>query len=349
MLKQILASLTIIFVSFSLSASELRWQGELDNKFFADAVLSNTNLSLDDYLYVDFTFKIPSDYALDEDTLRSNLLKYIGLSEPPFALLDEQRSITPEGNLKLQFKLEPLIPGKQYLSFYNIRFLPKEQENAQAVEIISDIFTVHITAPKEKEAFKPIPAPLLSLTDEYPIAIDASNRQNLLDSPQRNIKEAKYNQEIWRQKSFPWEGFLGIIAFAVLALIIKFKPKEAQQKKEENQAQRILFSREKGIQALGMLKQKTFQAPLEREDFYLQITRIVRSYIEETFQIHAETETTQEFLNEMMQSAKLTQDQKNLLSDFVVEADRVKYANHSPSPEECTKAYKAAEKLIIYH
>ncbi|MFQ5730296.1 MAG: hypothetical protein ACE5GN_08040, partial [Waddliaceae bacterium] len=163
-----------------------------------------------------FRQKYPDSYTIDQEKLRINLLKYASLSEPPFALIDEQSETLPDGKHKLIFTLEPQLAGLQFVSLYDISFLPKNREQHKPVEIISEIFKVTITLPPLDKGYQGMASPLLSLTQQFPISIDPKNRKNLLENVAVNAQESKKNVLTLRQKSLPWAELAGVLLFAVV-------------------------------------------------------------------------------------------------------------------------------------
>ncbi|HEY4831751.1 MAG TPA: hypothetical protein VIH61_04235 [Waddliaceae bacterium] len=220
----------------------------------------------------------------------------------------------------------------------------KNLEKDQRVEIVSDSVEIHVDSLPENQKFQPRIAPLLSLTKEYPITIDSNNRMRL-EAPQRDLEEAKHNIDLWRQKTFPWKGLLTVLLFASIVMMIKLKQKNLKSV-FRNQMNQELNAQKKGMQALEVLR--NLLKKQNYEEFYLQITDIVRCFIEERFQIKTSIKTTQEFLQEMAQYPELDSKTQTLLSDFLLRADKVKFADHSPSYQECEEAYKAAETLMTY-
>jgi hypothetical protein len=56
--------------------------------------------------------------------------------------------------------------------------------------------------------------------------------------------------------------------------------------------------------------------------------------------------TTEEFLTAVRETSGLSQEQINLLSDFMTLCDSVKFAGHEPSAEEANRSFEALQKII---
>lgn len=340
MSKTLLYIMMFAYLS-ALSGQELHWEKKVGD-FSVEATINPSELSIQDLLHIDLIATFPQSYTLDLDTLRTNILKYAGLSEPPFSLVGEKQSKLPNGGLKLHFTLEPQLTGKQFLSFYNISFISKKSED-KPVEMISNIFEINVTA-LENPKFQPLITPLLSMKEEYPILMDSKNRIKLNEN--FSIDEKQRNVALLRQKTLPWNELLAVILFALLAIIIKYQPKRGEEPLQRTQEAARLDASDKGSHALEQLKDQELVQPQHCEEYYLQITNIVRQFIEEKYLIRASIKTTQEFLVEMTQNPQLSESVQALLSEFLIRSDRVKFAEHVPTPVECEEAYKAAETLI---
>ena len=81
-------------------------------------------------------------------------------------------------------------------------------------------------------------------------------------------------------------------------------------------------------------------------DFYFRLSSIVRQYLERRFELMAPERTTEEFLRETRRSDVLTDDHKQLLTDFLRAADMVKFALHEPSATESGMAMTAARGFV---
>ena len=88
------------------------------------------------------------------------------------------------------------------------------------------------------------------------------------------------------------------------------------------------------------------QADLPVEEFYTQLSAIVRQYLESQLQLRAPERTTEEFLVELAHGSRLTVEHKNLLGAFLQEADLVKFARHRPGPADQERAFESAEKFV---
>ena len=80
--------------------------------------------------------------------------------------------------------------------------------------------------------------------------------------------------------------------------------------------------------------------------FYVKLSLIVRSYLEDRFALRSPELTTQEFLTEMGSSPDLARSHQRLLQNFLEQADLVKFAGHRPSAEVVSESIGAAEQFL---
>ena len=92
------------------------------------------------------------------------------------------------------------------------------------------------------------------------------------------------------------------------------------------------------LAALEKLRAKN----LPVEQFYTELSHIVRQFIEAQFGLRAPERTTEEFLAETM----LPVESMALLGAFLQEADLVKFARLQPGKEDMERAFGAAVKFV---
>ena len=80
--------------------------------------------------------------------------------------------------------------------------------------------------------------------------------------------------------------------------------------------------------------------------FYVELSGIVRRYLEDRFELRAPELTTEEFLASVGQSPDLSRDHQALLRDFLRQADLVKFAGVQPSNEDIEHSIDAARRFI---
>ena len=149
---------------------------------------------------------------------------------------------------------------------------------------------------------------------------------------------------------FPQNYFFLIIIAAVIVaaglfLLLRFLLKKARAKKPgfnapSKPAYQLAFD------ALDALKSKNLPAQGKIKEYYIQLSDIVRHYIESRFTIRAPEMTTEEFLFKLQEATLLTGNHKNLLKVFLKECDMVKFARYGPGVEEIDNSFNAAWRFI---
>jgi len=81
-------------------------------------------------------------------------------------------------------------------------------------------------------------------------------------------------------------------------------------------------------------------------EYYVQLSAIVRRYLEDGFTVRAPEMTTEEFLAAATADHRLAASQRRLLGDFLNQADLVKFARHLPTLNDTQAAYEAACRFV---
>ncbi len=304
--------------------------------------LSADHIKLTDRLKVYVQLNYPEGYKPDIRKIKNNLLLQSGFGENPF-LFDKEQIESPKSIGKdlwqqtLTYTLEPQMLGQYPLTLRDIDFVDKA---GKIEKVISPLF--EITVEEEKKGpEEPMVAPLLGITKQFPIDISPENRRALLLNGQIEKEQRNRDIAIVESHSLPWFGIfttLLVVLFFIVAL--SYKPRET----EEDRQKRLMTLRDQALNTLQNLKQLPQQNDFEQ--FYVQLTNAVRTYIEQRYQIQATTQTTEEFLTAIASHPILDENQRAFLKDFLTHADRVKFARYEPSIEECDLAIAAAQKFI---
>lgn len=322
----------------------INWEGKAENQFSAAISLSAQKLTLDERLFISVILTYPGSYSIDTDRIRVNLLKYAGLSEPPFALLFETEEKI-QGGKKLTFTLDPLRRGIHFLSLYDIQFDPKDEKMGAPVSIISNIFEVETSFPDFDPKFQGIIYPLLSLTKRFPLSVSLENRLDLLENPALQAQENLRNMELMREKTFPLPPVMGVFVFMILLLIARMQPKK-EPNIENLRKKEVISSKRRALHSLELLGKKELSSLNAIDSYFVILSETVRKYIEESYQIRATTRTTVEFLEQIAKNPAFDENAKEILQRFLISSDKVKFADYVPSKEECESALKMAKQLI---
>lgn len=83
------------------------------------------------------------------------------------------------------------------------------------------------------------------------------------------------------------------------------------------------------------------------EPFYVRVSLVIRTYLEDRFGLRAPERTTEEFIRDASSSRDLNADQQNLVGSFLTESDLVKFAKFRPQVPDMERALGAAKKLVV--
>ena len=82
------------------------------------------------------------------------------------------------------------------------------------------------------------------------------------------------------------------------------------------------------------------------KEYYSILSAIVRTYLEQRFEVRAPEMTTEEFLARSARDGRLQTGHRSLLGEFLTEADLVKFARHLPAIADSERAYAAAKRFV---
>jgi hypothetical protein len=100
------------------------------------------------------------------------------------------------------------------------------------------------------------------------------------------------------------------------------------------------------FRALEALKNKGLLEKDECNPFYTELSLILRTYLEGRFHLNAPDETTEEIVVEMSKSPELDGAQRNILQDFMRQADEVKFAKGHPDRTTMEAAFGTTKQFV---
>lgn len=83
------------------------------------------------------------------------------------------------------------------------------------------------------------------------------------------------------------------------------------------------------------------------KQFYVELTGIVRRFIERTTAVRAPEQTTEEFLREIGRQQMFPEDDRRRLAEFLESADLVKFAAHQPRREDIDESVRRARAFLL--
>lgn len=332
-------SLVLVFLAAMIGAEEPVFEVHISPS--ADQV------SIKDTLDVSLDFIFPAGYQVDVASLQQNVLRSSSFYEHPFSIVDikiEDRQKTANGNFsqRMLLKLQPLRLGELSLTFYDISFVP-EGKDKKIHKVISPIFPIHVAAVEAPQEFQGRLAPLLTFSKKFPLELDEKNQILLIEDPQTQKRERQINVQQMNQKRFPWIS-IGSVLLAILVFWIFLKHPPAKPALTPEQMAKA--AKKNALLALEQLKAKQLPEKGFFDEFYVQLTAPVRTYLERRYHVPASTSTTSEFLEETAKNQALSSQTRQQLGQFLSQADKVKFGRYRPSIEECEKAQELAVQFI---
>ncbi len=95
--------------------------------------------------------------------------------------------------------------------------------------------------------------------------------------------------------------------------------------------------------------ERLIQQNLAQEDvkrFYVELTGVVRRYIERTTGVQAPEQTTEEFLSQISRDSTFGAEESQRLRGFLETADLIKFAAHQPRAEDIEEAFERAKAFV---
>ena len=97
---------------------------------------------------------------------------------------------------------------------------------------------------------------------------------------------------------------------------------------------------------LRELYQRDLPRQGRHDTYYVDLSAILRYYIEDRFQLRAPEQTTQEFLETAARGGVLSPDQQASVVDFLKHSDRVKFAQYVPTAEEMERGFRVVQHFV---
>jgi hypothetical protein len=154
--------------------------------------------------------------------------------------------------------------------------------------------------------------------------------------PIRRPLEEHLGPSLWQRY---WWAFLGgplLLATLVAGLIWRRGRKAVQ-----------ISPYERASVALSELEAGGLPDEEARDYWYVELSSIVRRYLEDRFALRAPELTTEEFLRVAQRSVLISSEHKALLSSFLADCDQVKFAGYAPGEEESRSVLAAARRFLL--
>jgi hypothetical protein len=141
-----------------------------------------------------------------------------------------------------------------------------------------------------------------------------------------------------------WLVVVGIASAAVIAISAGLLVALAMGRRRRLERQRSAY--EEAVAHLVALEQRGAPDAATADAWFVELSAIVRRYLELRYEIRAPELTTEEFLLVATGRGELLEEHRALLSQFLERCDRVKFAGYRPDADESLASLKAARGFV---
>lgn len=145
---------------------------------------------------------------------------------------------------------------------------------------------------------------------------------------------------LWRRWEF-W-AVVALVAFAIAVLIWWL----ARHRERIARPAPPLPAWEVAYQRLRELDERKLPQAGRTNVYYVELSSILRHYIEDRFEVHAPEQTTPEFLAEAANKHVFTDEQQRMLATFLRHCDRVKFARYEPTIDEMDRSFAEVLRFV---
>lgn len=139
---------------------------------------------------------------------------------------------------------------------------------------------------------------------------------------------------------------LGWIALGIIVILIAILLFRGAQAMGRHVRERRMSPRERAFAELDRLLRRNLVSKRLYKDFYIELTMVVRRYIERAHLIHAPEQTTQEFLAAAARHPHFHPASLAQLKEFLESADLIKFAGQEATPKLADEAVSSAKEYV---
>ena len=154
----------------------------------------------------------------------------------------------------------------------------------------------------------------------------------------QDIRDIAPPVEIPDPLAWLWWGLAALTLLVMALFLRRWLRKRAAQPPSIPVVPAHVRAKQKLQDALGLISQP--------KPFVIAVSDAARWYLEERFNFRAPERTTEEFLNDLQRTDRLTRDQKDSLGEFLTNCDLVKFAKYEPGEAELRDLHSSAVRLV---
>ncbi|MFP4499940.1 MAG: hypothetical protein ACLFTT_02975 [Candidatus Hydrogenedentota bacterium] len=227
---------------------------------------------------------------------------------------DQQEEALDGGRVRYTrtYTVDPIAPGMYLVPPFQIAYGPEQQQRATVPAMLHHARPLTEAEEQDLANFRDIGAPWPFL----PAKRSALLLQGLLI------------------------GLALVVVAAALGGIVYYSYKKAAAPGPPQPPWEVARQRLQALAARKLPEQGRY------ETYYVDLSAILRYYLEDRFAIHAPEQTTQEFIESASEGTLFTQEQQGELGRFMRHCDRVKFARYEPTPAEMARSFERVSRFI---
>jgi hypothetical protein len=146
---------------------------------------------------------------------------------------------------------------------------------------------------------------------------------------------------------FTPRAVLGLVALVILLILGGILLYRGARVVQRNIRERRMSPQERAFAELERLLRRNLVDKRMYKDFYIELTMVVRRYIERAHLIHAPEQTTQEFLAAAARHPHFRTAALSQLKEFLESADLIKFAGLEATPQMADEAVTSARTYVV--
>ena len=210
-----------------------------------------------------------------------------------------------------QYRLEPFLSGNYEIPAFTFEFHDANEPETKH-ELMSEPIAVEVT----------------SLLGDQRAELVIEDIEGVVEMPEPADRRWLWLLALPAVATIP-VGWLVLRSRHAKKLVRIFKP-----------AHEVAYARLRVLVAAKLTEQGKIK------EFYERISGILRHYIEDRFELHAPERTTEEFLAELHATETLGASDKEVLGEFLMHCDLVKFARHDPTTEQIQRTFDLVKDFI---
>jgi hypothetical protein len=271
--------------------------------------LDKTKLSIAETILLQLEATASSRYEVKTPKVDETLLTNFGL----VSWDNLGRKLDPNNNVATtyQYRLEPFLSGKFDIPAFTFVFQDVNDPNSRH-EVSSEPISIEVT----------------SLLGEDRAKLTINDIEGVVEMPVR--------------VSWWWLWIVGggVVAAVPVVWWLLRRKRIREQVRIFQPAHELAYARLRALVAEGLVEAGRVK------EFYERVSAILRHYIEDRFDLRAPERTTEEFLYELGRTDVLAPPDKQMLQEFLMHCDLVKFAKHAPTTEQIQQSFDLVKAFV---